>query len=667
MSRTKWTKRIEFLSSDVLRIVCAPGDEHDRCETFAVRDASRFRKAVAKRSGAWNEVIRGAIRVRYKEDGRELDARNLEVHWENSGEIRVWRPGMLDAENLGGSYLSLDLVGGGMLSEEHRPYDPMRGFDYHNVGMHALADLVRDTVREKIGKPEDNATWWGEFCRLTSGEKPTVFRQWPKTIREKLAIMRLTPPGLLSRSGLTIFRDDSLPWDRKAQWVKPRPEVAPQVLYLVHYGDDYKAGLRNLTELLGPVPRPDDWVLGVWFSCYRRMGERHYRKLEADFRKHDLPLDAVVIDTDWHRIFWHGFDYDARLFPDPKRFTKWMRSRGLHGIYNVHPIYIPEKDSRLPEFLKKSGTDLRVYTKENAPTWFQENCHEVDLFDPEQARLYFDIFHKPIERDGGCDMWWIDGTLKEPGGRDATAWMNDLYATEARPRDPRAPRDRIVLSRTHGLGAHRSTLHFTGDTFSQWGVLAAEVRLTPLAANSLLAYVSHDIGGFFRGVPEDKKNKPADDLMVRWTQFGCMSPIMRFHSDHGVREPWRFSKSTLATIREFLQLRKSWAHYFAQLADEAHATGAGIVRPIYYEFPGHETSYASTEQYMLGSEILVSPVVRADGRVRTWLPGGRWRHLFLDRVIEGNCTIEEEVPLSIIPVYTRAEKFPHEKGYKLSR
>ncbi len=654
MSKPAAWKKSLAVSGNIIRIACLPDGMTTPGATFAVRHPETFMPAKSRAASGEIVLRHGGVTVRLRQDGKALSAKNLLVEWEIGGEAKSWKPGDKDHENLGGSYLGLDMLSESLCGEGVAPYDPMAGFDSHVVSPTHLVDAVRDAVRVAIMDPLDEKKWFPEFRRYIHGEKPQVLKSWPKAVRDAADRVRTIPPGMLSRSGLTVILDDSLPWNSAENWIGQRPSIQPQVLYLIPYGSDFKAGVARLTDLLGRAPRLPDWVLGTWFSCYRRMGEKQYHQLKKDFEKHGLPLDAVVVDTDWHRLFWHGFDWDTRLFPEPTRFRDWLRENRLHSAFNVHPAYIPRRDTRLPEFMERTGATPAITTKETAPTWFHEDCQPIDMFDRAHAEAYFDIFHRPIEKDGGCDMWWVDGTLKDNAGRDATAWLNEIYTLRGRP--GRSAKPDLVLSRTHGLGAHRSTIHFTGDTVSQWRVLEQEVRLTPMAGNSLLAWVSHDIGGFFRNGEDDKLNKPPADLMVRWVQFGALSPIMRLHSDHGIREPWKFGKEALGIMRRFLLLRQELLPYFRALAREAHRTGVGPCRPMYYEFPGSAEAYRRPLQYMLGGEYLVSPVANPGGQKATWLPPGKWSHCFEERLVEGPCVIEERVPLASMPVYRLIDK-----------
>ncbi len=365
---------------------------------------------------------------------------------------------------------------------------------------------------------------------------------------------------------------------------------------------------------------------------------------------HDLPLDVIVVDTDWHKYMWHGFDWNKRLFPEPKRFKQWLKNKGLHATFNVHPQYIPRKDSRLPEFFTRTGVEEYYLDEAEAPHPFHAECYPADLYDKKQAMAYFDIFHKPIE-EKGCGMWWIDGTLVDDKGRETNTWLNEAYAMMTN--NAKGHGVDVVFSRAYGLGAHRSTIVFTGDTFAHWEVLEQEVVTTQKAANCMFAYVSHDIGAFLSGSLEWKQNKLPDDLFIRWTQFGCLSPIMRFHSDHGIREPWRYKKETLRIIKNFLHFRECLKPYLLLLANEAHDTGVALCRPMYYEFPELDEAYKYEMQYMLGNAMLVSPVTNADNISSTWIPPGTWHHCFNNQCITGPAVVKETYPLTIMPLYIR--------------
>jgi alpha-D-xyloside xylohydrolase len=71
------------------------------------------------------------------------------------------------------------------------------------------------------------------------------------------------------------------------------------------------------------------------------------------------------------------------------------------------------------------------------------------------------------------------------------------------------------------------------------------------------------------------------------------------------------------------------------------------------EFPDDPASHAFDLQYCLGRELLVSPVVTADGGVTTYLPPGRWMDWWSRTVHQGPTTLRRQAPLRELPLYLR--------------
>jgi len=646
MSTGDWSVAVEELNADVARVVyCPPGVPAG--PTFAVRSAT-FRPVALDRTHA-ARVCGGRVAIRAGGDGQPPHRDNLELRWSSGGRERLWRPGDLDRENLGAAFLALDNLWRDYIPTGVHDCDPLQGFDTYFWDTSVLTLEFEFAHQRLTGKFFDVEVRNAEVRRMLRGEPSTVFDAWPESARAALQRVRQSPPGFFTRSGLTLFRDDTWPWNVREEWIEPKPALQPVVLYLVYHDCDWKRLCRALIDLLGPIPRIADRFMGVWYSNYAPLGQAHLRAIADDFDRHDLPLDILSVDMDWHGKDWYGYRWAEEFFPNPEGFSRWLDECDLKATFNVHPLYLPADDPRLEEFRRITGRHKPVFGPGGDWHPFQANCLGVDIHNHQQAQAYFDIFHKPIERCG-CHFWWIDGSVHRPDGRDECSWLNHAYRAHLARQPHCLP---IVLARAGGLGAHRDAIVFTGDACSQWEVLTFEVETTVRAAGALMAYISHDIGGFYHDSADRAENKPPDDLYLRWLQFGCLSPIMRLHSFNGVREPWRFEPGTLDIARRFLHLRMRLLPYTTRLLDEAHDTGVPPVRPMWMEYPREEDAYACVSQYCLGPDLLVAPVTRPDGRVRYWIPPGRWHDAFNRRRADGPCWIEEHVGLAATPLWLR--------------
>jgi alpha-D-xyloside xylohydrolase len=67
--------------------------------------------------------------------------------------------------------------------------------------------------------------------------------------------------------------------------------------------------------------------------------------------------------------------------------------------------------------------------------------------------------------------------------------------------------------------------------------------------------------------------------------------------------------------------------YLLSAAEDAHQTGSPLMRPMFLEFPDDPACAHLDRQYMLGSELLVAPVMGSGGSVDFYLPEGTWTHL----------------------------------------
>ena len=437
---------------------------------------------------------------------------------------------------------------------------------------------------------------------------------------------------------------------------RPRRGRGHQDGYFFGYGHDYAQGLADLRTLTGPAVLLPKWAFGAWYSRYfaHRAADYRRRVLPA-FRAHRVPLDVLVVDTDWKSPDrWAGWSWNPALFPDPGGFLGWAAREELRVVLNVHPA-ISEGDPRYPEAQALAGGRLAPAARSHAPA-----ARRFDWGDPAQARAWAAL-HAPFERLGVA-QWWLDHCCEDSRvslpGLTADSWVNELYRRRGEARGLRG----FVLSRigasfpgyrTPGASGpwaeHRSTIHFTGDARSDWATLAFAAAMTPAEGSIGQPYVSHDIGGFAR------RHLP-DDLYLRWVQLGAFQPILRLHSDHGDRLPWDYPPAVRRAASAFLRLRESLVPYLYAVARAAHDTGLPMARALYLHWPRHAAAYGHPGEYMLGDALLVAPVTRPGlvSTAKVWFPPGTWTNLFTGAAFRGPRERTVTATTRDMPVYARA-------------
>ena len=84
------------------------------------------------------------------------------------------------------------------------------------------------------------------------------------------------------------------------------------------------------------------------------------------------------------------------------------------------------------------------------------------------------------------------------------------------------------------------------------------------------------------------------------------------HLDARRREPFLLDEPYRSIARDAIRLRLSYLPYVYTLFAEAAATGAPVMRPLWMEFPEDTTAFAEQTSFLLGADLLVTPVTKPD-------------------------------------------------------
>jgi alpha-D-xyloside xylohydrolase len=210
----------------------------------------------------------------------------------------------------------------------------------------------------------------------------------------------------------------------------------------------------------------------------------------------------------------------------------------------------------------------------------------------------------------------------------------------------RAP---LVWGRSGWAGSQRYPGQWGGDAESTVVGMQATLRGGLSYATCAPGYWSHDIGGFYG--PE-----LTPGLYIRWTQFGALSPLMRAHGLRP-REPWEFGPDALRVCRAWIRLRYSLLPYLWQVGGEVEAVGLPFIRPLCLQYPDDRVALDVDDEYLLGRDILVAPVMDDSMQPVTrtiYLPAGTWYDFFTDERFEGPTFIKRQVSIEEMPVFVRS-------------
>ncbi len=444
-------------------------------------------------------------------------------------------------------------------------------------------------------------------------------------------------------------------------------------LYLLP-GPQPKDVTQKLAELTGRPPLPPLWALGYHQCRYSYPDEAAVRAVAAAFKRRGIPLSAIWLDID-HMDGYRVFTFHPERFPDPKGLAEELARDGVRLVAIVDPAV--KKEAGYPVY--QEGAAIRAYVED-------PRGHEVvgevwakpavwPDFTREGVRDWWAGLHRFYTERGVAGIWndmndpsvfaveGVDGELPglgktlPPGalhGKRTHLEVHNVYgqcmsrATYQGLRALAPDRRPFVLTRSGFLGIQRYAWVWTGDNKSYWSHLEMSVPMLLNLGLSGVAFAGADIGGF---------TEDADpELLLRWTWLGAFYPFMRNHSAKTSRrqEPYAFGEPWTGRIAEAIRFRYRLLPYVYALAEEASATGAPLMRPLFWHFPDEPEAYRVYDQFLFGPALLVAPVTRPGQATRTlYLPRGRWQDWWTGEVHEGPGWTSVPAPLERIPLFLR--------------
>ncbi|WP_346027636.1 alpha-xylosidase [Arthrobacter parietis] len=426
--------------------------------------------------------------------------------------------------------------------------------------------------------------------------------------------------------------------------------------YFVIYGPSPKEILRRYTELTGRPARIPAWSYGLWLSTSftTDYDEDTVMSFIDGMAERNLPLSVFHFDCHWMRAFhWSDFVWDPATFPDPEGMLRRLHERGLKVCVWINP-YIAQRSH-----LFREGRELGyLVQRADGSVWqwdlWQAGMALVDFTNPDAVLWYQDKLRTLLgqgvdsfKTDFGeripTDVTWHDGSNPQRMHNYYTQLYNEavfqLLEKEL------GVGEAVLFARSATTGGQKLPVHWGGDCESTFAAMSESLRGGLSLASSGFAFWSHDIGGF-EGTPEP-------EMFKRWIAFGLLSSHSRLHGSNSYRVPWLVDEESVDVLRHFTELKMHLMPYLAGAAEEAYSSGTPVMRPMFLEFPADQGCAHLDRQYMLGSSLLVAPVLEAGGEHSFYLPEGTWIHLESGDTLEGPRWHSRSFSVMEAPVFVR--------------
>lgn len=432
--------------------------------------------------------------------------------------------------------------------------------------------------------------------------------------------------------------------------------------------------VSQFVRLIGGTHLPPRWTLGFGQTA---MGLPDAPDAQAR-------LTAFMDEAVSHRmpisVYHYGSGYSSRgkrryvftwnrsKFPDPKALNERFHSRGMRLVANLKPCLLDDH----PAYgeVKAMGAfiaDARSGEPVLEPFWDGQGSH-LDFTKPEAVRWWQEGVKRQV-LDYGIDVGWNDNNEYAIQDEDAQCAgfgrpipmhraraLQGLLMTRATFEAQRehAPQDAVFTVTRAGMpGIQRYAQTWSGDNTTSWRTLRWNIRTGLQMSLSGMFNIGHDVGGFYGALPEP-------ELLLRWVQACSLNPRMVMNSwkEGGITTvPWIYPEVTPAITRA-IELRYRLMPYLWSLFERASAQHEPIIRPTFYDFPDDAQCLEDCDDFMLGRQLLVAPVVEAGATTRrVYLPalpeGQRWFDFETGEAFASRQWHTVAAPLERLPLFAR--------------
>ncbi|KAF5391079.1 hypothetical protein D9757_003119 [Collybiopsis confluens] len=210
----------------------------------------------------------------------------------------------------------------------------------------------------------------------------------------------------------------------------------------------------------------------------------------------------------------------------------------------------------------------------------------------------------------------------------------------------------VIIARSTFPSTGKWAGHWLGDNYSKWEYLYYNIQGILQFQIFNIPFVGADTCGF--------QGNTDEELCNRWMQLSAFAPFFRNHNQRGAisQEPYRWDNVAKAS-RTAISIRYSLLPYWMTLFANASMRGTPPVRALWYEFPTESELFAVDRQFLVGADVLVTPVLRPNvSSVEGIFPGRgqvTWRDFYTHEVVKAssNGTATLSAPLGHINVHIR--------------
>ena len=428
---------------------------------------------------------------------------------------------------------------------------------------------------------------------------------------------------------------------------------ASELQYDILLDSDVTALLRRIVKEIGypaQTPPADYFKLPIyttWVEHKTGVSQQKVIEYANQIHNNKLPCGVIEIDDRWESHYGDT-EFDSMKFPDPKAMVSTLHGLGYKVTLWVHPFVNP--DSRTFRDHQDDGLLLRDRSGKLMLTrWWNGPATIWDMSNPKASAEFRHRLHA-LQSQYGLDGFKFDGadvnfmsTDAMPLNNITNAQYSDVYNKEATAQ--------FTYNETR-VGVYSQPLGIVQRLIDKNSVWTNKNGLQSLIPEAILSSVR----GFQYLMPDMVGGNQYDndtidkELIIRWAQASALMPLLQFSWG-----PWHFDQEAIDRVREASEMHIQFAPYIFDLATRARTTGEPILAPLWYHAPKDSDTYRIVDEYMVGGDVVVAPVLTKGASTRDlYLPAGNWRDYNTGESRQGGRWLRAySAPLNRLPLFVR--------------
>ncbi|WP_374020587.1 TIM-barrel domain-containing protein [Paenibacillus thiaminolyticus] len=419
----------------------------------------------------------------------------------------------------------------------------------------------------------------------------------------------------------------------------------------VFAGETMKQVVESYNLFSGGGILPPIWGLGNLYRCYGPATQDHVERLVEDMQAEDMPFSMLGLEPGWQsRAYSCSFEWDSNRYHDPDKLIQKVKQLGMKlNLWEqsfVHPtaaIY----DEMLPY-----SADYEVW-EGLAPDFALPEAREI--FGRRQGQLIDSgVAAVKLDECDGSDYtggWFFPDFAQFPSGLDGEQAKN-LYGA--------------LVQRTIQQQFEQRNLRTYSQVRAGWSYAAPMSFVLYSDLYDHKEFVRTILNAGFSGLlwsPEVRQCESGAEFIRRMQSVVC-SPLSIINAWMVPNPPWKQfdidknkqgllleSSELQDRCRELLQLRNALIPYLYEAYSRYESQGTPPFRALIMDYPEDLEVRFIDDEYMMGDNILVAPILNENIGRSIYLPPGAWYDFWSEERYEGGQHIEIET--QNIPLFIR--------------